>query len=250
MIRAIIVEDEQPAAHRLLGFLERLPDIDVIGIYASGEEAAKQIDAVTPDLVFLDIHLSDISGIDLLRLISHKPAVIFTTAYDQYAIQAFELRAVDYLLKPYTEERLQEAIERVREQLAGDETPVKQIQELLVHWQPKQPYLRRIPSRTGERIYILNDDDIVYFATENKLVFGHLFDKKYLINYTLEELQARLDPEKFFRIHRSTIVNLNYVKTIEAWFGGGYKMTVRDKQGSELLISRQAGRQLRQKLGW
>ncbi|MFQ5584509.1 MAG: LytR/AlgR family response regulator transcription factor, partial [Calditrichia bacterium] len=139
MIRAIIVEDEQPAADRLMNFLKKEGDVKVVGIYASGKEAAEQIDAITPDLVFLDIHLSDISGIDLLRLISHKPAIIFTTAYDQYAIQAFELRAVDYLLKPYSEERLNEAVERVREHLAGKENPMQQIQDLLVHWQPKQP---------------------------------------------------------------------------------------------------------------
>ncbi len=250
MIRAIVVEDEQPAADRLLGFLEQLPDVEVLGVFDSGKEAAEQIEITKPELVFLDIHLKDISGIDVLRLISQKPAIIFTTAYDQYAIEAFELRAVDYLLKPYSEERLQEALERVREHLSRQENPAWQIRELLTHWQPQQPYLRRIPSKIGDCIYILNDDDIVYFATENKLVFAHLTDKKYLINYTLEELQARLDPEKFFRIHRSTIVYLYYVKTIEVWFGGGYKMTVRDKQGSELLISRSAGRELRRKLGW
>ena len=250
MIRAIIVEDEQPAAERLQAFLKQVPDVEVVGVYASGEEAAHYIDVLKPEVLFLDVHLTDISGIDVLRIIRHKPAIIFTTAYDQYAIEAFELQAVDYLLKPFSEERLQKAIERVRERYSPDKDPTEKIRELLAHWQPQQPCLRRIPSRVGDTIYILSDDDIVYFATENKLVFAYLTEKKYIINYTLEELQARLDPEKFFRIHRSTIVNLNYVKTIDAWFGGGYKMTVKDKRGSELIISRSAGRQLRQKLGW
>ncbi|RMF58720.1 MAG: DNA-binding response regulator [Calditrichaeota bacterium] len=250
MIRAMIVEDEQPAADRLQTLLEEQDDLEVIGVYASGREAAEAIELLQPDLLFLDVQLSDISGLDVLKLISHKPAVVFTTAYDQYAIEAFELRAIDYLLKPFSRERLLEAVERVKEHVRDKEDSVHRLQELLANWQPQQPFLRRIPSKIGDRIYILNDDDIVYFGTENKLVFAHLTDKKYLINYTLEELQSRLDPEKFFRIHRSTIVNLNYVKTIESWFGGGYKMTVKDKANSELIISRAAGKQLRQKLGW
>lgn len=250
MMRAIIVEDEQPAVDRLLELLREVPDIEVVETVGSGKQAAEAIDRLKPDLLFLDVHLSDISGIDVLHLISHRPMVIFTTAYDAYALKAFEVGAVDYLLKPFSRERLQEALRRVRERLESGEVAARQIQQLLHHWRPQEPYLRRIPAKVGGRIYILNDDDIVYFSTEDKVVFAHLVDKKYIINYTLEELQARLDPEKFFRIHRSTIVNLNYVKAIEAWFGGGYKMTVRDKQGSELIISRSAGRQLRQKLGW
>ncbi len=249
MIRAIIVEDEQPAARRLADFLEKIPDVQVLEIVDSGQAAAGLIERLQPEAVFLDIHLSDMSGIDMLPLLEHRPAVIFTTAYDEYAVQAFRLNAVDYLLKPYSEERLAEAVERLRERLKS-ENPADQIKELLKTWQPQQSYLRRIPSKVGDKIYILSDDEVVYFAVENKLVFAHLVNKKYIINYTLEELQARLDPEKFFRIHRSTIVNLNYVQAIESWFGGGYKMTVRDQKRSELVISRAAGRELRQKLGW
>ncbi len=233
--------------------LECIPDLEILSACDSGIEAAKQVDALKPELIFLDIHLSDISGIDMLHLLSHHPAIIFTTAYDQYALKAFELRAVDYLLKPYSEERLHEAVERARDQISPGENMnvnILKIKDLLSHWQPEEHYLKRIPSKVGDKIYILNEDDIIYFDTKNKLIFAHLSASKHMINYTLEELQARLDPEKFFRIHRSTIVNLNYVKTIEAWFAGGYKMTVRDKQGSELLISRSAGKLLRKKLGW
>jgi len=253
MIKAYIVEDEQPALERLLEFLAKMPDVEVVGSAASGKEAAAQIEALQPDLLFLDIHLPDISGIDLLRLLSHHPATVFTTAYDQYAIKAFELRAIDYLLKPFSEERLQEALEKVQERIAPSETAdqhIKSLKELLGSWNPQQHYLKRIPSKIGDKIYILSDDEVVYFATENKLVFAFMADSRHILNYTLEELQARLDPEKFFRIHRSTIVNLNFVKTIEPWFGGGYKMTVNDKKRTELTISRQAGKLLRQKLGW
>jgi DNA-binding LytR/AlgR family response regulator len=253
MIRVFIVEDEQPALERLREFLENIPDIEIAGTSASGKEAAEQVEVLKPGLIFLDIHLPDISGIDMLHLLTHRPAIVFTTAYDQYAIKAFELQAVDYLLKPFSEERFKEALDKVRQKLKAqeDEIPgMENLRQLLSSWNPQQQYLKRIPSKISDKIRILLEDDIVYFASENKLVFAFLSDSKHLLNYTLEELQARLDPEKFFRIHRSTIVNLNYVKTIESWFGGGYKMTVNDKKRTELTISRQAGKLLRQKLGW
>ena len=250
MIRALIIEDETPAMERLKAFIEELDEIEILNTTGSGREAAILIDDLKPDLIFLDIHLSDISGIDLFHLISHQPLVIFTTAYDQYAVQAFELKAIDYLLKPFSLNRLKTAVEKAAERLRGKNIPENNIEQLIKIWQPQKDYLKRIPSKIGDRIYILNDEEIVYFSTDQKLVFAHMFDSKYLVNYKMEDLNARLDPEKFFRIHRSTIVNLNYVKTIEAWFGGGYKMTVRDKNKSELTISRTAGKALRQKLGW
>ncbi len=250
MIRVIIVEDEKPALDRLSGFVEKIPDLEVIGLTGSGKAAADMIDEMRPDLIFLDIHLVDISGIDLFHMIDHKPMVIFTTAYNQYAIQAFELQAIDYLLKPFSRERLELAVSRARKRIESNVSADKSIKDLLSKWAPQQDHLRRIPSKIGDKIYILNDDQIIYFNAENKLLFAHLEDSKYLVNYKLDELQARLDPEKFFRIHRSTIVNLNYVLTIEAWFAGGYIMKVRDKNKTELNISRSAGKALRQKLGW
>ncbi len=250
MIRAFIVEDEQPALERLRDLIDEIADVEIIGSNPSGKEAVQQIDSLKPDLLFLDIHLTDISGIDVLRLISHQPAIIFTTAYNQYAIEAFELRAVDYLLKPFSKERFEEAVDKVREKLQPDQDMTKTFKQLLQSWQPGKDYLTRIPSRIGDKIYILPDDEIVYFKSEDKVVFAYLADSDFIVNYTLEELQNRLHPDKFFRIHRSTIVNLNYVKTIEAWFGGGYKMKVKDKRNTELTISRSAGRLLREKLGW
>ncbi len=250
MIRTLIIEDEKPALDRIRGFLATLPDIEILDSTDSGKIAAALIDELKPDLIFLDIHLSDISGIDLFHLISYKPLVIFTTAYNQYAIRAFEVQAIDYLLKPFSLERLKVAVNRAKETLDGNLSSEQNIKNLLSKWSPQKDYLKRIPSKIGDKIYIINEDKIVYFASDQKLVFAHLEDTKYLVNYKLEELSARLDPEKFFRIHRSTIVNLNYVQTIEAWFGGGYKMKVRDKQKTELTISRAAGKLLRQKLGW
>lgn len=250
MIRVIIVEDEKPALDRLKGFIKTIPDLEIVATTNSGHTAAELIDEDKPDLVFLDIHLTDISGIDIIHLITHKPMIIFTTAYNQYAIQAFEIQAIDYLLKPFSLERLELAVNRARKKISEGGNSDESLRKLLTEWSPQKDYLKRIPSKIGDKIYILNDDKIVYFASDQKLVFAYLEDTKYMVNYKLEELNARLDPEKFFRIHRSTIVNLNYVQTIETWFAGGYRMKVRGKQQTELTISRAAGKLLREKLGW
>ncbi len=248
--KAYIVEDETHARERLEQFINNIPDLELVGNSESGKQAAIEIDELKPEIVFLDIQLADITGIDVLHLISWQPMVIFTTAYNNYAIRAFDLQAVDYLLKPFSETRFKVAVEKAINRLNTDENKIVQLKELLNSWNPQENFLSRIPSKIGDKIYLINDDDIVYLTSEDKLVFAYLFESKYLINYTLQQLQSRLDPEKFFRIHRSTIVNLNYVRTIEPWFAGGYRMIVKDKSKTELMISRSAGKLLRQKLGW
>ena len=245
-----IVEDEKPALNRLKKIVTVLPDTLLIGYSETGKKAVEEIDHLKPDILLLDIHLSDMSGIDILPLITHKPKVIFTTAFNNYAVQAFELQAVDYLLKPFSEERLHTALKKAIGQLQSLPDNFNEIKQLLSQWQPQNDYLTRIPSKIGDKIYILNDDEVIYFSSEDKYVFANLFDKKFLINFTLEQLEARLDPLKFFRIHRSKIVNLNYVDTIEPLFAGGYCAVVKDKNKTELSISRTAGKRLKDKLGW
>jgi len=245
-----IVEDEKHARKRLEEFINKYPEFELIGFNESGKKAVLDIDNLKPDLLFLDIQLTDITGIDVLHLISWEPLVIFTTAFNEYAIQAFDLQAIDYLLKPFSEERFNSAVEKALKQLGGEKSNINQFKQLLNDWKPQTDYLTRIPSKIGDKIYIINENDIVYITSEDKLVFAYLFETKYLINYTLEQLQSRLNPDKFFRIHRSTIVNMDYVKTIETWFAGGYRMIVKDKPKTELTISRSAGKLLRQKLGW
>lgn len=245
-----IVEDEKPAVKRLKLLLSNLQEVQIIGQSGMGKTAAEEIERLKPDIVLLDIHLSDMSGIDILPLIEHTPKLIFTTAYDSYAVQAFELQAVDYLLKPFSESRLHSAIQKAIEQLKADSGNFNEIKQLLNQWQPQSDFLHRIPSKIGDKIYILNDDDIIYFKSEDKFVFAYMYDKNFIINYTLEQLDSRLDFSKFFRIHRSKIINLNYVNTIEPLFAGGYCATVKDKTRTELSISRSAGKKLKEKLGW
>ena len=250
MIKAIIVEDEQPALSRLKDLLSDYDDIQIIDECMSGERAVTSIDGNQPDLVFLDIQLPDFSGLDLLKLIHHTPLIIFVTAFHEYAYQAFELKAIDYLVKPFSKERLNSAMDRVRDKLSSGLNNVQLISDMLSNWQEKSNYLKRLPSKIGDKIYIMTDDEILYIISEHKMVHAITESSKFLINYTMDELQNRLDPEKYFRIHRSTIVNLNYVALIETWFAGGYRLTIKNKEKTELLISRSAGKKLRQKLGW
>jgi two-component system LytT family response regulator len=250
LINTLIVEDEQLALERLSLLLRDNPDIQLIGSARTGQEAAALIDSQKPELVFLDIQLPDLSGLDLLHIISHQPLIIFTTAYNQYAVQAFELQAVDYLLKPFSPDRLNSAIKRVKEKIGQEAPALDAIKNLLVNYGTLKEYLIRIPSKLGDKIYILSDDDIIYLASEERIVFAYLYETRFMVNYTLDELQARLNPDKFFRIHRSTLVNLNYISMIETWFAGGYRTKMKDKKGTELIISRASGKLLRQKLGW
>jgi two-component system LytT family response regulator len=250
MIKTILVEDEQPALTRLKDMLSGYKDVRIIDVCRSGQDAVNSINAHEPDLVFLDIQLPDFSGMDVLKLIHHTPQIVFSTAFHEYAHQAFELNAIDYLVKPFSKERLDSAMDRVRNTLSQGVNNVQLISDLIANWQEKSNYLKRLPSKIGDRIYIMTDDEIMYIESENKMVHAVTESSKFLINYTMDELQNRLDPEKFFRIHRSTIVNLNYVALIETWFAGGYRLTIKNKEKTELLISRSAGKKLRQKLGW
>jgi len=249
-MRLLIVEDERPARE----YLEKLcrDEQDISGVWAveTGLRAIENIDSEKPDLIFLDINLPDISGIDVLKNINHHPEIIFCTAYDEYAVAAFEHRAVDFLLKPYSRERFQQAMEKVRERLVQKKNLESQLSRLLAEWQPDIRFISRIPAKVGEKIYLLNTDDVAWFSSENRLVFAHQVSKKYAINYTLDELEKRLEPERFFRIHRSTIVNLDYVVSIEPYFGGAFIMKLKTPDKTELKISRNAARDLRRKLGW
>ncbi len=243
-----IVEDEAPARERLMAFVEAHPNLTLVGWSANGEQAIKEIPRLKPHVVFLDVQLGDISGLDVLKMLPRVPHVIFSTAYEQYAVQAFEHNAVDYLLKPYSFDRFSRAVKKLLQTVAtrtSEDTVQTVTQEVRLH----HP-LTRIPARVGERIYILPVEEIVYFSSENKVVMAHRVDKAFIINYTLEELEHRLDSDRFFRIHRSTIVNLDYVHSIEPYFGGTYVMTVNDKKHTQLPISRNAARRLRERLGW
>ena len=246
----LIIDDEKQGRERLKDFCAEYDELQIIGEAENGHTAIEKIDYLDPDLIFLDIQMPDITGIDVLKNIQNQPMVIFCTAHDEYAVKAFEHRAIDFLLKPFSKERFADALKKIREKPDFKNNMAAEIQKMLSEWKHETNWLRRIPAKIGDKIHLINTSDITHFSSENKYVFAYLKTKHLAINYTLDELQKRLDPGQFFRIHRSTIVNLDYVSTIEPWFSGSFMMYLKDENKTELKISRNAAKELKHLLGW
>lgn len=250
MIRALIVDDEKLARDRLQHLLREHSDIEVIATAKNGFEAIKSIDSVKPDVVFLDVQMPGLDGFAVLERIEHRPQVVFATAYDQYAIRAFEVSATDYLLKPITRDRLKQTLERLRGRLEAKHPPPSFEQLLDLLEQRERRYLAQIPVQRGRNIIVLPAEEVLWFEVEYRLVFAYVDGDRYMTNFTLKELEERLDPQVFFRAHKSRLVNLKQVRAIVPWFGGRYKLVMRDQKGSEVELSRSQTRELRARMHW
>jgi DNA-binding LytR/AlgR family response regulator len=250
-IRTLVVDDEKLARDRLIGFLSGLHDVNLLGQAADGVEALQLIEAERPDLVFLDVQMPGMDGFEVLKALRPPmPHVVFSTAYDEYAIRAFEVGAVDYLLKPFARARVEEAVGRVRARLGnGNAAPDWEgvLRRLEEH---RKVFVSQVPVHSGKRILIVPVADVLWFGVEYRLVYAHTTERAFMTNYTLRDLEERLDPALFFRAHKSSLVNLEHVKEIVPWFGGRYKLVMRDATGSEVALSRTQARALRARLRW
>lgn len=250
LLRTLLVDDEKLARDRLRTFLRGIEDVEIVGEAANGPEAVQLIEAERPDLVFLDIQMPGMDGFGVLRALSHKPEVVFATAYDSYAIKAFEVHAADYLLKPISRDRLTEAVRRVRGRRDSG-VPVPDMQELVRSIQHRdRRYSAQLPVHKGRQILILPVENIFWFEVEYRLVYAHTAGERYMTSFTLKDLEDRLDPEVFFRAHKSRLVNLNQVKAIVPWFGGRFKLVMRNPSASEVELSRAQARVLRRRMHW
>ena len=251
VIRTLVVDDEKLARDRLAGFLATVDGVDVIGQAGDGVEALEAIEQRRPDLVFLDVQMPGMDGFQVLRALRRPmPHVVFSTAYDEYAIRAFEVGAVDYLLKPYARGRVEEAVGRVRARLGADR-PAPDLERVLRRIEEREKvYVTQVPVHSGKRILIVPVTDVLWFGVEYRLVYAHAHERAFMTNYTLRELEERLDPVLFFRAHKSSLVNLHHVKEIVPTLGGRYKLVMRDDAGSEVALSRTQARELRARLRW
>jgi two-component system LytT family response regulator len=235
---ALIVEDEPLARRRLRDLIKGAAWLECVGESPTGRAAIGAIDELQPDLVFLDVRLPDMTGLDVLSRVRHKPSVIFTTAYDQFAVTAFELAALDYLLKPFGADRFTKAIERARPLLEQKSGLVVRAQETLMHGP-----VPRLFVRDAGRIVPIKVSSIERLEACDDYVLVHTASQRYRINVTLTELEDRLNPQTFVRVHRSHMVNLDHVASWTPYDGSRVQITL--KSGATIMASRQRSRELR-----
>jgi DNA-binding LytR/AlgR family response regulator len=247
-LRVLIVDDEPLARERLKRLLADIEGVEVIGEAESGVRAVEMIEGQNPDLILLDIQMPGLDGFEVIEALAHPPLVIFVTAYDEYAIRAFEVHALDYLLKPFSQERLERAIFRAQEELTEDRDFAERLTPLLQNLADRGRYATRLAVHERDRIRVVDVAEVDWIGIEKEEVFVHVDEEAYLIRRTLSELEARLDPACFFRAHRSAIVNLDRVQEIIPWFKGSHRLRL--TTGAELDLSRRRARALRQILRW
>lgn len=239
-MRALIVDDEPLARQRIRQFLAGEPDLEVIGEAGDGVDAVQKIESLEPDLLFLDVQMPELDGFGVLEFLGDGtiPATIFITAYDQHAVKAFEVHAVDYLLKPFERERFHVALDRARER-KGPAKPTQDqeaIEALLAEVRKGRPHPDRFLVRAGDNYILLKARSIQWIEAENNYVRLHSETDSYLLRRTMARISESLNPKQFRRIHRSAIVNLDFIKEIQPWVGGDMLVLMRD--GTKLTLSR------------
>lgn len=247
-LRALIVDDEYPARQELRYALSKIDNVEIVGEAANAQEALSLIKALDYSVLFLDIAMPGMSGLDLgavIQELPNPPHVIYVTAYDEYAVKAFDVNAVDYILKPIDEKRLRKAVNKVLKLMHESGNGAEAATQA-------EPAIRigRLPAEKNGKTVLVNESDIVYIFTEGDAVYVKTFADRYLLHFTLKELEARLNPTIFFRTHRCFIVNLHKVKEIIPFFNGTYSLVVDDKERSEVPLSRAQAKKLRRLLGF
>jgi len=244
VINTVIIDDETHGRKIIREYLEGHPEIIVKAECRDAHEALVAIENFRPELIFLDIHLPEINGFELLELIEEKPLVIFSTAYDKYAIRAFEVNAIDYLLKPYDQERFDLALARAKRNLQHRQEAGEKLETLLNNLQTERVHWDRFLIRQSGQIVIINAQEITHVEAMEDYVNIHTSRAEYLVQHSLSRLETKLNPEQFVRVHRSYIVNIEAVKTIEQLASGRYCLIT--KQGKSITISRSGMKRLKE----
>jgi two-component system, LytTR family, response regulator len=250
-IRALVIDDEPLAREMIREMLEGDHEVEIIGECGNGREAVDAIRALSPDLIFLDVQMPELGGFEVLESLKGEnvPYVIFATAYDQYAVRAFEVHALDYLLKPFDRERFEAAWKRAKGLLREDKVNRRDqhILALLEELKAGPRYLERLVIKTEGRVFFLDIDDIHCIESEGNYVRVYNGKKTYLLRETISGLEAQLDPKKFLRIHRSSMVRIDKIKELQPWFHGEYHVLL--ENGKQLTLSRNYRANLQEAVG-
>ena len=248
-IRAFVVDDERLAVDRLCRLLGETGRVSLAGSATDPASALQQLRQQAVDVIFLDIQMPGLSGFDLLAQLDTDTPVVFTTAYDQYAIEAFAVNSVDYLLKPIEPARLERALDKLQ-RLTGEPRPDMRVlaRELAAHLTPGRK-LERIASRVAERTIVLDVSRVTHVITRDKLTFASLGGREHVIDYTLTQLEQRLDPRRFVRVHRAAMVNVAFIDEMYPDVDGGMLVRLKDEKKTEISVARDRVKHLKERLG-
>ncbi len=250
-IKTLIIDDEPPARSVIRKMLAEDSGIEIVGECSNGIEALKACEKFSPDLLFLDIQMPEMNGFELIESFDGDaiPAFIFVTAYDQYAVRAFEVSAVDYLLKPFDFERLELAVEKAKANLAekSGEERNERVLKLLEQLNKRDETLKRFVIKNNGRVFFVAAEEVDWIESDGNYLLLHTSNKKHIIRETMKNIESKLDPDKFFRIHRSTIVNIERIKEFQVHFNEKHLVILND--GTELILSRRYRDKLSKKLG-
>jgi two-component system LytT family response regulator len=255
-LRAYLVDDEPLALRRLRRMLEQIEGVQLIGSSTEPEEAVAALTADPPDVCFLDIQMPRLNGFEVLERLPIQPVIIFTTAYNQYALQAFSVNAVDYLLKPIEPASLERALKKVERLRSSGQFTALDFRALLKHLgdslRETRPddYLERIASRLGDRLWFIDLAQVTHFYAEDKLIYAVSEGKSYSVDYAITHLESKLDPKRFVRIHRSTVVNLAWIREVTSLPGGALHIRLKDGKGTDLTVARDRAREFKTRIGY
>ena len=250
-LKVFLVDDEPLALKRLARLLRATGRVEILGSSTDPEEALVYLSENKVNVIFLDIQMPGMNGFEMLARLPNQPMVIFTTAFDQYALQAFEVNSIDYLLKPIEVGHLERALNKVEKFCGTEQQPEWRtaVEELAASLRAKQfRFPSRIASRLGERTQFIDLAQVTHFLAEDKLTYAVTPTKKYVVDHSVTELEQRLDPRLFVRIHRSILLNTTYVKEIHKWFAGRVRVRLKDEKSTELTVARDRVRQLKDHL--
>jgi two-component system response regulator LytT len=250
-ISTLVIDDEKPARDELVFLLKAFPEINIIGQGKNGVEALNLIKEHSPDLVFLDVQMPGLDGFGVIKKLADRkvrvPHIVFATAYDHYAVQAFEVNAVDYVLKPFDKPRLAKAIARAKKMLEASVSPTDKLETLVSQLGLVKSSPTKLLVKAQQRMMLVDSEDMVFASIQDGLITVAAKDLEGTSNYrTIEELQASLDSDSFWRAHRSYLVNINHIKEVVPWFKSSYVLKMDDKKNSEIPVSRAQTKRLRE----